>query len=292
MRFFKSIIILLLVFKIDSAVSQNNNTEAFLYNTLSSGIISGLGAVIHKKDDVKTGKAFLNGFWQGCAGGSMVFASKKMLYDFGKTGYATSAWSSKLLNAAGNSMTINGSLNNKFGEYWYLNLGFNHLEITTKDKLKLKYSVMPLSFLNFAYNFIDNKKFNANLSFKTGQLVFNTAPIYNEDYNFYADGTARGNTILIATNYLSDNKQNEVLAHEIVHIYQTEDFMKFNPMLDYYEKKLLNQDNNLVKLMNSVFYIDYNLFLFSSIYSLERGIGNKNYRSLFFEKEAYFYTEH
>ena len=77
---------LLIVFIIlpNTSESQNNNTQAALYNVGIGGFFGGIGAIINKKKQEKPMKVFLKGFWQGFVGGYLVWFKLKWSKQFQK----------------------------------------------------------------------------------------------------------------------------------------------------------------------------------------------------------------
>lgn len=56
--------------------SQNNYTEAALFNIGIGSVFSGIGAVINKDPQERFGKVLFKGMAQGALGGYLVFESK------------------------------------------------------------------------------------------------------------------------------------------------------------------------------------------------------------------------
>lgn len=139
----KYIFIVLFVFGFilnNKVIAQpKNDFEAGISNVAFGGLVGGLGAIINKKSNEKTGKVFLKGFTQGALGGYLVFESKRLVGKFGKTGDYGYIWPSKLVNSAGVSIIENAAANRDFYDRWHLNIGFNRLEFYTKDKFKVSY---------------------------------------------------------------------------------------------------------------------------------------------------------
>lgn len=273
------ILVILLSFANNKINAQHRNDfEAGLFNIGFGGLVSGLGAVINKKQNEKTGKVFLKGFGQGALGGYLIFESKRLVGEFGKTGDYGYIWPSKLINSAGTSIIENAAANRDFWDRWHLNIGFNRIEFYTKDKFKVSYRIMPFALSSTIYGFTQGE-LDFNKSIKVGSFVFFTDDINNSgDFT----GATYSNSILIEKKAL--NNLNGVLPHEIIHVYQYESFSGLNSYLNKPITKLTK--NKWFRTYNKIFYTDFNYLTFRGLYNL-----NTNHGSNFFENEARFYTE-
>jgi len=103
----------------------------------------------------------------------------------------------KLLIQAGTSIIENASSNRDFWEQWHFNIGFNRFEIYTKNKFKLKYRIMPVSFgLTIAVAF--NTKFNLKKTLQTGEFIFSTNTL-----NYQPGARTYGNIITFTDNEIN-----------------------------------------------------------------------------------------
>ncbi len=85
----KTLILFSLIFVLCSGQlfsQEKNYVGAGLFNIGFGGVVAGVGAVINKTPNQKTGKQFLKGFSQGALGGYLLFESKRMIGRFAKTG--------------------------------------------------------------------------------------------------------------------------------------------------------------------------------------------------------------
>jgi hypothetical protein len=240
-------------------------------------ILGGVGAVINKDPDQRVGPVFLKGLGQGALGGYLVFESKRLVREFSKTGDYNYVWPSKIVNSAGTSIIENAAANRDFWARWHLNIGFNRLEVDTKDNFRLSYRIMPLDLLATGYQSI-NAKADWELSFYTGTFVFRKDDIGRKKK--FA-GTAFGNSIVLR----NDIYGNLSLPHEIIHIYQYEQFSAINSILINFETQIPGEMINLEKY-HTLFYTDYNLPFFGLLYLISNP---KNDHSGIFEKEADYY---
>lgn len=269
------VLLVVLIALPQKAKSQSNNTEAAIYNIGLGGFFGGIGAIINKKKHEKPLKVFLKGFWQGSVGGYLVYESKQMIYDFSKSENYTYAWGSKLLNAAGTSIIQNASSNRDFGDRWYLNIGFNRIEISTKNKFKVKYKVMPIALYGTIIS-ASQGTFDFNRSLKTGTFIFNSKANDNTAITYV-------NSILMKSNDV------KLLAHEIIHVLQYEDFITLNSFTNRLNEKL-NNKYPVVRKLNKWIYFDTHALILRGMYVLENQ-NNKCYFDNFFEQEANFYSQ-
>jgi len=266
--------ILFCFFSVLNTHSQKNNTQASLYNVGIGGLFAGIGAVINKQPDEKFSKVFFKGLWQGAVGGYLVYESKKMIYKFSNTENYTYAWGSKILNSAGNSIIQNAALNNVFLNKWHINIGFNRIEFETNNRFRVKYKLLPLALYGTIIS-ASKGRFDLNKSLKTGHLIFNS--------NGVEGNTAYVNSILTAKNVTA-----KILAHEIIHVYQYEDYFSINLFAKKYRTKL-NYKYPKIKGLQKWMYFDSHAWVLKGLYGIEK-IGNNCYIDNFFEHEANFYS--
>lgn len=279
--------VLLFLIYPNTSTAQNNDHQAVIYNMGLGAFVGAIGAVINKKPQEKTSKVFLKGFWQGSLGGFVTFQSKKMIYGFAKSGEAKHAWGSKIVNSVGTSIVHNAASNLDFWEKMYFNFAFNRLEFDVKNNFKVHYQIMPTAlFGTIATATQGTIDFESTL--KTGHLIFKTDKISSEFDLVQARGYQITNNILIQNGFSSKYKS-EILAHEIIHIYQYTDFSSVNPFFNKPKAILLNNQNKLVQFYRKWFYTDFNHVVFTNLYSLQ-GVDPENYYGNFFESEADYYS--
>jgi len=140
----KHFIIILLFLPSSVSIAQHNDSQAAVYNIVSSGIVGGIGAIINKKPNQKTSNVFFKGMYQGAIGGYVVFESKRILRQFSRTSNYGYIWPSKIVNSVGNSIVYNAASNRNLWERWHINIGFNHLEYDLKRQknLNTEYSLL------------------------------------------------------------------------------------------------------------------------------------------------------
>ena len=280
-KFYIIFSIILLIIEPSKLKAQNNDFEAGIFNIGIGSVLGGVGAIINKEPEQKFGKTLLKGLGQGALGGYLVFESKRLVREFAKSGNYDYVWPSKIVNSAGTSIIENAAANRDFWARWHLNIGFNRLEVNTKENFRLSYRIMPFDLAATAYQSI-NASPDWKMSMRVGTFVFRKN-IINEDARY--NGVAFGNSIKL----LKGISGNTALPHEIIHTYQYEQLSGFNSFLFDVEKRYKNkiaQKIPIVEVYNKIFYTDYNLILNSIIGSIANP--NKD-TSGFIEAEARYF---
>jgi len=270
---------LILSFLVTNIIYSQNKTEMAIYNIGKGSFAGGVGAIINKKPNEKTGKVFLKGFLQGGVGGYLVYESKNFILKVSDNNKLEYAWGAKFINSIGSSIVENASLNQDFWNIWHFNVGYNRIEVHTKNKIKIKYKIMPVALLLtgiYAYG----NKFELEKSLKTGEILFSLSK------NFKHAGATWGKLILIDESWLD---KNNLIAHEIIHSYQYEDFNFVNTFINKPKLELLNK-SKLGEKLNNFFYFDLQAPIFGGLYLLEKKRGWNNYYDNFFEYEAGFFS--
>jgi hypothetical protein len=270
------IICLTLVFS-NKVNSQQNNIQAAFYNISLGSITSSIGAAINKKPNQKLGKVMLKGFWQGALGGSIIYGSKQMIYSFNKSKNLDKIWTAKLVNSIGTSMIENAALNTNFYDKWHINIGFNRLEINLKNNFKFNYKILPTALVTTIISATHGK---LNLKYSTQTLT----PIFISDKTSRAFTIA--NSIVIYENELL---RDEVLAHEIIHVFQFDDYLSLNV---YFNRTKLKwqQKSNFIDKSSKWIYMDLpSSILLRSSYLIEN-INQDCYFDNYFEHEANYYS--
>lgn len=272
----KQIIIVLCLTLCLNSYSQSE-FEIGLYNVGLGGFGGAIGAVINKKPNEKIFNVFCSGFLKGSLGGTFVYGSKKMVSQIHIKEKIEYNWLAKILNSLGTSMIENASSNRKLFEQLHINIGFNRLEFYTKENFKIKYKIMPVAFVTTFISAIDSKP-EWNLMLRSGEVIFSTN--YKNSNNF------RGQALLSSFKLRESEINNySVLAHEIIHLYQYNDFNFVNP----YFSDLTNKINTGNKFIDSNVYWDFNSIVIAGLYQLEN-VNRSNYYDNFFEYEAGFFS--
>lgn len=264
--------------------AQNNDFEAGLFNVGIGSVLGGVGAIINKEPGEKFGKTLLKGLGQGALGGYLVFESKRLVREFAETGDYNYVWPSKIVNSAGTSIIENAAANRDFWSRWHLNIGFNRIEVNTKEKFRLSYRIMPFALIDFSVTAFQ-AKLDWDKSLKLGTFVFRFDRI-GKKIDYY--GQARSNSIII----LSDVRGTVALPHELLHVYQNNQFSGFNSVIKKPVNRLSNnwKMDKINRIYSKIFYTDYNYILFGGLYFLVNPDMKNQGENNFFEKEAEYYT--
>lgn len=262
-----------------STYSQDTKLEYSLYNVGLGGFAGGLGALINKPKEEKPLKAFGNGFWKGCLGGGAIHLSKISVGEISNKNNYSYSWLAKINNSLGTSFVENAALNRPLFSNFHLNLfGFNRLEISTQNKFKVRYKLMPISFLLSSYVMI-TRKFEFNKTIASGELVFSSDKTTSLNYRGFTLGT----TIVMNNNFINNKN---TFSHELIHIYQYYDYN----FLSSFVNKPLSNFTSKSKFLSRLDFLYYDIqapFLFG-LYSIEKS--KPKYYDNFFEKEAGFYS--
>ncbi len=265
----------------NKSFSQDTKTEMALYNIGMSSIFSGIGALINKKPNEKWHKVLLKGMGQGALGGYFIYESKKLIGDINNKKTWEYGWHGKIVNSIGTSIVENASSNKNFWDKWHLNFGFNRIEFHTKDKFKVKYKIMPVSFVLTTVALISPEaSFELKRTLQTGEFIFST-----DNPKYEPGATTYGNIIVFTKDELNDYS---LFSHEIIHVYQYYDFNFVNTYLNKPIHRWRNKSKTF-KSINDILYFDIQGPVLRGLYLLE-DLNRECYYDNFFENEAGFYS--
>lgn len=262
--------------------AQNSELEMGLINVGISSVIGGVGALINKDKEEKPLKVLLKGMSQGALGGYVIFESKRLVRAFGRTENYNYVWPSKLMNSAGTSILENAARNQDFWVQWHINIGFTRLDIYVQDKLRLKYRIMPFS-LYGAIRIWHGNKVDWDKTLKLGTMVFIMEELNDEGIPL------RGAQLY---NHIALRKRGAILeteAHELVHVYQNDQFSGFNSFAFKFST-LGNSKYKIFRVYNKYFYTDFNSQLFTWISTFEKN-NSGSIQENYFENEAYHFSD-
>lgn len=261
-------------------IEAQNQAEMALYNVGLGSVFGGVGAVINKNPEDKIGETFLNGFWKGAIGGYLIYESKNIIGKIPEKEQWEYSWAAKAVNAAGTSIVENAASNRGVFEQWHFNIGFNRIELYTKNQFKIKYKIMPVSFILTTITAFSSK-FELSQTLRTGEMIFSKDDLA---LNSNKRGFVLGNVMVIDENLL-DNYF--LFSHELVHIYQYYDYNFIN---SYFDKPLMNwsKNSNSFNTFNNLLYFDTHSIVLRSLYWYENKNTNCQYDN-FFEYEADFF---
>lgn len=283
----KIILSIILFFSLsNNSFSQKNDTEAMLYNVGFGGVFGTIGAIINKKPSDKIDKIIFKGFAQGALGGYITFESKRILRLAQEQEDWKLIWAAKLVNAGGTSIKENAALNRNFWDKWHINFSFNRIEFDTKDKFKISYKIMPITFVYTSSAFF-YYKFDIKNSLNFGEFIFYKDRLENSiafthagyivyDYNHFNNPTTTSKQFY------------QTGVHEIIHLYQSNDYSVFNT---YYTKPLqkLETKSNFLKKIDNFIYYDLHYIPLRAVYSYETNTAGKYYDN-YLEHEAGYYS--
>ena len=276
---------IIIIFNVIPIKGQSNDTEAALYNIGFGAVFSTVGAIINKKPNEPLGRVIKKSLWQGALGGYVTFESKRILREAQQQNKWEYIWAAKLTNSIGTSIKENSALNKDFWERLHLNIGFNRLEFNFKDNFSVNYKLMPVAFL-YTVDAIVRHKFELRKSIQTGEFIF------SHQNNKYPIASTNPGIIMYNRDFYNESlTTNEILrtaTHEILHIYQSNDFSIFNT---YFNKPLKNwsEKNKTIKWINIYIYPEYHYLILRPAYLLEN-VNINNYYDNFFEHEAGYYS--
>jgi hypothetical protein len=282
----KFIFLIIVFLNVHFVKAQSNDTEAALHNIGFGAVFSTIGAVINKSPEEPIDKVVKKELWQGALGGYVTFESKRLLRKAQRKHKWEYVWGAKLVNAAGTSIKENAALNKDFWEKWHINIGFNRIELNTKDRFSVHYKLMPVAFVFTADAFF-RFDFDFRQSFRTGEFVF----IYAG--NDYSTAFAAAGYMALNSNFFNKfSTQDELFrlsTHEIIHLYQSNDFSIFNTFMHKPMGRWSKQQRT-VKWINTYLYPEYHYLVLRPAYLLEKAQA-KAYYDNFFEHEAGYYSE-
>ncbi len=273
-----------LVFVFSANLFGQNKTELAFYNIGLGALGSSIGSVINKKPNEKWGKVFFKGFRQGALGGYLIHESKNLLGLIGERRKLEYSWGAKILNAAGVSIVENAALNKNFWKKWHFDIGFNRFELELENKLKFRYKIKPMAFVSVIIT-ASNNKFEFEESFRTGEFIFTNDKV--SLFGTPVTGKAIGKSVVIDKSLL--DTEYEIIAHEILHTYQYEDYNFVN---SFFESDLKIAETKYPRFdrLRDLFYLDFHGALFFGLYGLEE-IGKNSSSDNFFENEADQYSK-
>jgi hypothetical protein len=275
------VITLLLLFFHLNVFAQHQERTVFVYNVAFGGVTSGIGAIINRPQEVNWKKAFLKGLWQGSIGGLLNYTGKKTLYLVNKNQEDIYAWPAKLLHAAGSSIMENAAMNAPFLQNWSIDYGLLRFDFSLGTQRKFKVRFLPdavvATILASKYG-----KFDLATSLGTGEIIFKGDKDLNLPNAPIASGVTFGRAIVYVDKPQSYYTKDRIIAHEIVHRYQYNEYQIFNTWLNPVAKKI--KSKSLQTIFSKYVYLDIPYF-FVPYYIIGRHAA-PHYNFNFYEFEA------
>lgn len=264
-----------------NAYSQRSRQEAELlaYN-VGFGIVStSIGALINKPKHTPVWPYLKRSLWQGALGGMLQYSGKAFTYQITRTNDYWWGWGSKLIHSAGNSICFNASLNKPFGQYWVLDYGPARLNFEFKSgRLQFR----PQFNLLFVYDIYNGSRyghFDLKQTLQLGSVVFQADDSIIDIDGWTALGATFSRSIVLARDVPP-----ATVAHELVHVYQGNEYRIFNS----YFNPLVSRIKNPV--LSGVFrYVNIDLPYNYIPYMFWPKNHDRYYRN-FFEFEAEFFS--
>lgn len=271
----------LLLFLHLNAFAQHQEQEVFIYNVAFGGITSGIGAVINRPKEVNWKKAFLKGFWQGDIGGLLNYTGKKTLYLVNKNRKDIYAWPAKLLHATGSSIMENAAMCAPFLQNWNIDYGLLRFDFSFGTQRKFKVRLLPeavvATILAAKYG-----RFDLATSLKTGEIIFKGDQLLDLPNAPVSSGVTFGRATVYVDSPQSYYTKGRILAHEIVHRYQYNEYQVFNTWLNPVAAKI--KSKSLQAIFSNYVYLDIP-YMFVPYY-IEGVHSQLHYYRNFYEFEA------
>lgn len=257
---------------------QRQEIELLSYNVGFGVLSTTIGALINKPRSIDVWTCIKKAAWQGAVGGTLQYTGKKVTYQITKTGYYWWGFGSKLIHSAGASICYNAALNNPFGQYWAIDYAAFRFNFNVKQgHVQFQPQLNPL-FLYDLYYGLSHGSVDWKTSMKLGTFTFKTESTSIESR---AIAEALYNSIVY-----TELKTPNAMAHELVHIYQ---FNEYRVMNTYFEPLKNKIKNPTVKNIFKWVYIEIpNMRLFYNL--LYHPVGTEYYKNLY-EFEAQFFSK-
>ena len=233
------------------AQKTNQKIELFAYNVIFSGLTAAIGATINSPKKENKKRMFIKGFWQGSVGGVLKFSGKEMLYLVNKKNNLAFAWPAKLLHSAGLSITENAAFNNPFLQNWNINIASFRIDFSIGNNNTTRIRFLPESI--YAYYWASQSgSFNLVKSLSTGSIIFqNKNQILITGGAEAIEGGSLGRALVIGKDWIATNT---IIAHELVHEYQFNEYQIINTWLSKFAKK--NASKKVTNIFSNYIYAD------------------------------------
>lgn len=301
----KSIATFVILFAITfDSIAQKEDVKYAAFNIISSGLVSSSVGCFHKPKNQSLGKTFANAFLKGCLGGSINYASKKLIEQSSiHTDYAY-VWPARLVHSVGTSIVGNGARNERIFNSFEMDVYFAHLYYDGNihsqiDPITLGSAIIFMTKRDFKFNFsvsastgsivfdkiLDNISVNKNkvkLTDTWGENFGNTffRTVCSDKFNALLNSSALNEAFSKVNNHFKNDvviKLNHIdlktTNHELIHTFQ---YAEYSGLNGFYSDKIKSGIKQYV-------YVDLN---FGAIYVMS---SLKGYANNHFEKEADFF---
>lgn len=209
------------------------DTSPFLESAVASGaLIGGLGAILNRDSSESWTAALWRGMSAGALGGWLQYQGKRQALKMASRNHLEYAWLARTLHAAGTSVIENAAASRGPFDSFRFNLGFVRFDLDTRTR-QVRSRLLPAALLG-TIHVAQWGHFDAKRSLRTGVLTFRARPT---DHHVRGLAVTRVNTVLYGP--WSEFMISEVLAHELVHTLQYDDYagatMLFKPLVGFAE---------------------------------------------------------
>lgn len=192
------------------------------YNLGIGALISGVGALINHKDEITSKRIFLR-MGQGLVGGFFNHQAKNIAYKINKNQNVSWAWPARICNAIGSSIIESSARDEVMWSRIHFNVSFFRLQWNKENEYKTGVRFLPNAFIGFM-QIKKYGKWNPKMSLQTGLLVYKTDNKIISNKRAFA-GLALNNTFAVSYFY---GNPNQIIAHELIHTFQYEDYIGLN----------------------------------------------------------------
>lgn len=255
-------------------VGQRQEEKLLIYNVAFGAVTSTIGALINKPANSSWKQVALKSLWQGSIGGLLHYGGKKSLYLINKHQSLGYAWPAKLLHNAGSCIIENAALNQPFLQNWNIDVGPVRFDFSFNGKKPFTARFLPWSIYCVIAGSQDGR-FDLRTTLLTGNIAFASDSVLG-----YSDlGYSYGRSIVYVRNHPFTNR---VIAHELVHQFQYNDYMALNTWLAPLQSTIKSE--RLKTIFKKYIYLDIPWFV--PTYIIEGEHSPVEYYRNFFEFEA------
>jgi len=229
---------LLLTCGASPAYPQNKRAQEIgvLSYNLGFGIVTTtIGSLINKPKHARAWPFVRRAVWQGALGGALQYSGKRLTYVIPATdNYWAGGWGSKIVHSAGVSICQNAAQNRPFGQYWVLDYGPARLNFTFKhSRLNFQPQFNLLFIYDLWYGFNQQASVNWKKTIQFGSFAMTSR---KESVVGGYDGFTTTRTMVFA-------RQVDIrtFPHELVHIYQNNEFRIINTWFDPLTARISNR---------------------------------------------------
>lgn len=217
-----------------TGVLAQRDTSPFLESAVVSGaVIGGLGAILNRDSTESWTTALWRGMSAGALGGWLQYQGKRQALKMSTRDHLEYAWLARTLHAAGTSVIENAAASRGPFESFRFNVGFVRFDLDTRTR-QVRSRLLPAALVG-AIHVAQWGHLDAKRSLRTGILTFRAR---SSDDHVRGLAVTRVNTVLYAP-WATEFILSEVLAHELVHTLQYDDYagatMLLKPLVGFAE---------------------------------------------------------